>query len=56
MLLGLGIERLDLLSNNPDKAAQLEASGIHVESRVPTALHLSSVNGRYLATKAARGA
>jgi GTP cyclohydrolase II len=56
MLLGLEIKRLDLLSNNPDKAAQLEASGIHVKSRVPTALHLSSVNGRYLATKAARGA
>jgi len=55
MLLGLGVERLDLLSNNPDKAAQLEAAGIHVENRVPTALHVSSVNGRYLATKAARG-
>jgi GTP cyclohydrolase II len=54
MLLGLGVERLDLLSNNPDKAAQLEAAGIHVESRVPTALHVSSVNGRYLATKTAR--
>jgi GTP cyclohydrolase II len=55
MLLGLGVKRLDLLSNNPDKAAQLEAAGIHVETRVPTALHVSSVNGRYLATKAARG-
>ena len=55
MLLGLGVERLDLLSNNPDKAAQLEAAGIHVETRVPTPLHVSPVNGRYLATKAARG-
>jgi len=55
MLLGLGVERLDLLSNNPDKAAQLKAAGIHVETRVPTALHVSSVNGRYLATKATRG-
>jgi GTP cyclohydrolase II len=55
MLLGLGVDRLDLLSNNPDKAAQLEAAGIHVETRVPTALHVSSVNGRYLATKARRG-
>jgi len=55
MLLGLGVQRLDLLSNNPDKAAQLEAAGIHVASRVPTGLHVSSVNGRYLATKAARG-
>ena len=55
MLRALGIGELDLLSNNPDKAAQLEGAGIHVESRVPTALHVSSVNGRYLATKAARG-
>ena len=55
MLLGLGVERLDLLSNNPDKSAQLEAGGIRVERRVPTGLHVSSVNGRYLATKAGRG-
>ena len=55
MLLGLGVERLDLLSNNPDKSAQLEAAGIRVERRVPTGLHVSSVNGRYLATKAGRG-
>ncbi len=54
MLLALGVERLDLLSNNPDKAAQLEAAGIRVESCVPTGLHLSSVNGHYLATKARR--
>ena len=55
MLLGLGVERLDLLSNNPDKSAQLEAAGVRVERRVPTGLHVSSVNGRYLATKARRG-
>lgn len=55
MLLGLGVDRLDLLSNNPDKAAQLCAAGIRVDRRVPTGLHLSSVNGGYLATKAGRG-
>lgn len=55
MLLGLGIDRLDLLSNNPDKAAQLEAAGIRVDRRVPTGLHVSSVNGSYLAAKAGRG-
>jgi len=54
MLLGLGVERLDLLSNNPDKSTQLEAAGIRVERCVPTGLHVSSVNGRYLATKARR--
>jgi GTP cyclohydrolase II len=55
MLQALGVDRLDLLSNNPDKAAQLEAAGLRVERRVHTALHLSPVNGGYLATKARGG-
>lgn len=55
MLLCLGVDRLDLLSNNPDKAAHLEAAGIQVARRVPTGLHVSSVNAPYLAAKAGRG-
>ncbi len=55
MLQALGVDRLDLLSNNPDKAAQLEAAGLRVERRVHTALHLSPVNGDYLAAKARGG-
>jgi GTP cyclohydrolase II len=55
MLLGLGVDKIDLLTNNPDKAAQLHAAGIQVNSRVPTRLHLSPGNGRYLAAKAWRG-
>ncbi len=55
MLLALGVERIDLLTNNPDKAAQLRAAGVHVDSRVPTGLHLSPVNHRYLAAKACQG-
>ncbi len=55
MLSALGIPRLDLLSNNPDKAAQLEAAGVLIERRVRTGLHLSPVNHAYLATKAAGG-
>jgi GTP cyclohydrolase II len=55
MLLGLGIAEIELLTNNPDKAAQLEAAGIRINSQVPTRLHLSSGNGRYLAAKAWRG-
>jgi GTP cyclohydrolase II len=55
MLLGLGVAEIDLLTNNPDKAAQLEAAGIRVIRQVPTRLHLSSGNGRYLAAKAWRG-
>ena len=54
--LALGVQRVALLSNNPDKAAQLARLGISVVRRVPTAVHLSPANARYLATKAARGA
>jgi GTP cyclohydrolase II len=55
MLLALGVDELDLLSNNPDKAAQLQAAGIRVRDQVPTALHLSPVNGKYLRAKAGGG-
>ena len=55
MLLALGVDVLDLLSNNPDKAEQLKACGVRVSHRVPTALHLSPVNGRYLVAKACNG-
>ena len=55
MLLGLGVGRVDLLTNNPDKAAQLQAGGVCVERCLPTGLHLSAVNGRYLAAKAGHG-
>ena len=56
MLRALGLERVSLLSNNPDKAAQLERLGIRVVEQVPNAVHRSPANARYLATKAARGA
>ncbi len=56
MLLALGEDRVRLLSNNPDKAAQLERLGVDVTERVATGVHLSPANGRYLATKADRGA
>ena len=55
MLLALGVERLDLLSNNPDKAHQLEGAGLRVERRVGTGLHLSEVNHGYLAAKVHHG-
>ena len=56
MLLALGQPRVALLSNNPDKAMQLGRLGVTVSERVPTALHLSDANARYLATKVRRGA
>jgi GTP cyclohydrolase II len=56
MLLALGADRIRLLSNNPDKAIQLEKSGIEVTQRVPTGVHMSPANVRYLATKASHTA
>jgi GTP cyclohydrolase II len=55
MLLALGVSRVALLSNNPDKAEQLRHFGVTVAARVPTGVHLSPANERYLATKARRG-
>ena len=51
MLRAVGVDRIRLLSNNPDKAAQLGALGVAVEERVPTAVHLSASNANYLRTK-----
>jgi GTP cyclohydrolase II len=56
MLDALGVSRVALLSNNPDKARQLRRCGVSVAAQVPTAVHLSAANGRYLAAKAQRGA
>jgi GTP cyclohydrolase II len=55
MLAALDVDRLELLTNNPDKAAQLSAHGLDVVRRVPTAVHLTSSNQRYLSAKAHRG-
>src|SRR5215213_9902275 len=55
MLRALGVSTLALLSNNPDKAAQLERLGVTVAARVPTAVHLSEANASYLGTKARNG-
>ena len=55
MLRALGVDRLALLTNNPDKAAQLSAHGLDVVKRVPTAVHLTASNRRYLTAKADRG-
>lgn len=55
MLRALGVSTVALLSNNPDKAAQLERLGVAVAARVPTATHLSEANAGYLSTKARNG-
>ena len=51
MLLALGAEQIRLLSNNPDKAAQLEDFGVSIAERVPTGVHLSAADARYLTVK-----
>ena len=51
MLTVLGASRVRLLSNNPDKAAQLSRLGITVTEQVRTGVHLSASNQRYLAAK-----
>jgi GTP cyclohydrolase II len=56
MLQALELPSVALLSNNPDKAAQLTRLGVTVTAQVPTRVHLSSANAGYLATKAGRGA
>jgi GTP cyclohydrolase II len=55
MLHALGAPRVALLSNNPDKARQLRRGGIAVVSQLPTGVHLSAANARYLQAKARRG-
>ena len=55
MLHTLGANRIALLSNNPDKVAQLARLGITIARQVPTALHLTGTNAAYLATKERRG-
>ena len=56
MIHALGLGAVALLSNNPDKAEQLGRLGVTVSERVPTGVHWSPSNARYLATKASRGA
>ncbi|MFC7259130.1 MULTISPECIES: GTP cyclohydrolase II [Streptomyces] len=51
MLQALGIDSLDLLSNNPDKADQLRDLGITVSHRVPTGVFTTAHNVRYLRAK-----
>jgi GTP cyclohydrolase II len=55
MLHALGASTVALLSNNPYKARQLRSCGVTVVEQVPTGVHLSEANQRYLETKATRG-
>jgi GTP cyclohydrolase II len=47
----LGIKKVRLLSNNPEKVRQLEAAGIDVVERVPCQPRISKISRAYLQTK-----
>ncbi len=51
MLRALGVDRIRLLSNNPDKAVQLDTYGVAITERVPTGVHATESNTRYLSAK-----
>jgi GTP cyclohydrolase II len=51
ILKNLGVKRIRLLSNNPDKVRQLESSGIHVSERIPCQPRISKISRGYLQTK-----
>ena len=54
MLRELGLSRVRLLTNNPEKVAALATCGLEVVAREPHAFAPNGVNDGYLATKARR--
>jgi GTP cyclohydrolase II len=50
----LGIESMQLLTNNPDKVRKLRAEGIPVHQRVPVYIEPNQYNVGYLLTKSRR--
>jgi GTP cyclohydrolase II len=51
ILVALGIKRLRLLSNNPDKVAAVQAAGVKVVERVPCEVEPHEHTEKYLKTK-----
>ena len=51
MLTAMGVQSVRLLSNNPDKRAQLESHGIKVEQAVSTGVFVKETNRSYLLAK-----
>jgi GTP cyclohydrolase II len=54
MLRALGIDKVRLLTNNPNKVKGLETAGITVEERVSHQMPANPHNTDYLATKRKR--
>jgi len=55
ILKDLGLTRVRLLTNNPNKVADLETHGVEVTERVPHAFPSNRHNEQYLETKKAKG-
>ena len=51
MLKDLGVEKIKLLTNNPDKEKQLTQYGIKILKRVPLEIKHNEINATYLSTK-----
>ncbi|WP_449283009.1 3,4-dihydroxy-2-butanone-4-phosphate synthase [Leucobacter sp.] len=51
ILSDLGVDRVRLLTNNPDKVAQLRAHGIEITERVPLLVGVTEQNIGYLSAK-----
>lgn len=51
MLKALGVNRIKLLSNNPDKPKQLSRYGIEIDNTVSTGVHVKQSNLHYLMAK-----
>ena len=54
ILQSIGVTRICLLSNNPDKVEQLQKHGINVEERMPLLAGIGEDNREYLKTKLER--
>lgn len=54
MIRDLGIESIELLTNNPAKVEALRADGVKVEARLPVHIQPNEHNRDYLLTKRAR--
>ncbi|PJB70880.1 MAG: GTP cyclohydrolase [Alphaproteobacteria bacterium CG_4_9_14_3_um_filter_47_13] len=55
MLQAMGVRTIRLLTNNPDKVAQLQMTGIVIEQVIPTGFFEKLSNRRYLQTKRDKG-
>jgi GTP cyclohydrolase II len=54
ILRSIGVMKISLLSNNPDKVQQLKSHGINVYERVPLLVGIGDDNREYLKTKLER--